>query len=149
MWNDWELYRSTDNSMTRLMLNGMTDRGVKELTGLAKAWVSPAKMTVLTENFRHGGFDMEQKAYVVERSGKAGALQLKFDASPDTPLVHPAIVVENWPAGREATVEVAGKLLPSEKIRIGLEEGLQGDKLVVWLGVESVEPVEIKIKPRS
>jgi hypothetical protein len=149
MWSHWELYRSTYNSKTRIMLHGMTDQKVKDLIGVAKSWISAPKMDVLSKNGTSNGFDMEQKAYVVKRtaSGKDGTLHLNVDAAADAPLINPAIVVENWPAGARAKVDVAGKTLPSEKIRLGLEKGLEGDRLVVWLELEATTPIEVKIKP--
>jgi len=148
MWKDWPPYRSTHNSKTQLMLHGMTDKGCKDLTGLGKSWVSPAKASIVSGNYRSSGFDMEQKAYVVERqgSGQADALHLKLDASPESPLINPAIVVQNWPEGAVATVEVAGRKLNPADVRIGIEEELNGNNLVVFLKLESSEPTEIKIK---
>ncbi|MCD6395115.1 MAG: LamG domain-containing protein [Planctomycetes bacterium] len=149
LWRDWEPHRSTYNSKTYLHLHGMTDKGVKDLTGLAKSWISPAAMNVLSGNCRNGGFDKEQKAYVVELKDprKFGPLHLELKASPDSPLVHPAIVVKNWPADAMARVEAAGEKLKDEEIRTGLEQGLEGDSLVVWLRLQATKRIEIKIKP--
>jgi len=148
-WKNWELYRSTDNSKTHLMLHGVTDKGCKDLTGLAKSWVSPAKAKVVSGNYRSEGFDQEQKAYVLELlyPREVDVLNLKLEASPDSPLVHPAIVVKNWPAGAAARVDVDGVKPKAEDIRVGLERGLEGDHLVVWLGLETTKPIEIGIKP--
>ena len=149
VWRDWELHRSTENSKTHLMLHGMTDKGVKDLIGLAKSWNSPAAMNVVSGNCRNGGFDKEQKAYMVELPDprQADLLRLKFDANPDSPLVHPAVVVKNWPADATARVEVNGRTLNADDIRLGLEHGLEGSNLVVWLGLETAKPIEIKIWP--
>jgi len=147
----WEPYRTTETSKTMLMLHGMTDKSVKDLTGLAKSWVSPAEVKVISGNYRSAGFDQEQKAHVFKASDASNpsALQLSFAASATSPLVHPAIVVENWPAGATARVEVAGKKLEDKDIKLGLEETLEGSNLVVWLGIESVEPIDIKITPAT
>jgi hypothetical protein len=148
MWKDWPPYRSTHNSRTQLMLHGMTDKGCKDLTGLGQSWVSPAKASIVSGNYRSAGFDMEQKAYVVERqdSDPADALHLKLDAHPEAPLVNPAIVVRNWPEGADATVEVAGRKISPAAVRIGIEEELNGNNLVVFLKLESSGTTEIKIK---
>jgi hypothetical protein len=149
IWKGWKPYRVTDHSKTYLHLHGMTDKSVKDLTGLANSWISPAEMNVLSENCRNDGYDKEHKAYVVELkdSSKLRPLHLELKASPDSPLVHPAIVVKNWSFDTKAQVEVAGRKLKPEDIRIGLEHGLEGDNLVVWLRLEAKKPIEIKIKP--
>jgi hypothetical protein len=148
-WKNWELYRSTDNSKTYLMLHGVTEKGCKDLAELGKSWISPAKAKVVSGNYRSAGFDKEQKAYVVELqdSDKADALHLKLDANPDSPLVNPAIVVENWPENAKAKVEVVGRKLNPLDIKIGIEKEIDGNNLVVSLKLETSEPTEIRIKP--
>ncbi|MBW2675180.1 MAG: LamG domain-containing protein, partial [Deltaproteobacteria bacterium] len=147
----WEPYRATDTSKTILMLHGMTDKSVKDLTGLAKSWISPPKARVISGKYRSVGFDKEQKAYVVQATDACnpGALQLRFAASSKSPLVNPAIVVGNWPVGATARVEVAGKKLKNKDIKLGVEHKLEGSNLVVWLRVESDEAIEIRITPAS
>ena len=149
VWKNWELYRSTDNSKTHLMLHGMTDKGVGDLTGLAKSWIAPAEAKIVSGNYRSAGFDQEQKAYGVERVGssKADALQLQLVASVDAPLVHPAIIVKDWPIGATAEVEVAGRKVKAKDIKIGVEQELEGSNLVVWLGLETTAPIAVEIKP--
>ena len=109
----------------------------------------PAKATIVAGNYRSAGFDMEQKAYVVELqdSDQADALHLKLEAGPESPLVNPAIVVKNWPVSANATVEVAGRTLNPAEFKMGIEEELNGNNLVVFLKLESSEPTEIRIKP--
>ncbi len=150
-WKNWKLYRSTDNSRTHLMLHGVTNKECGDLTGLAKSWISPAKATVVSGNYRNAGFDQEQRAYVVERigPGKADALQLQLAASVDAPLVNPALVLKDWPAGATARVEVAGRKLTAKDIKLGVEPELEGHNLVVWLRLESVEPIDLKITPAN
>ena len=37
----------------------------------------------------------------------------------------------------------------AEELKLGLEQELEGSNLVVWLRLESVEPIEIRITPDS
>jgi hypothetical protein len=149
IWKHWETLRSTENSKTYVMLHGMTDKKVNELTGLAKSWLSAPEANVLSGTYRSAGFDKEQKAYVVESLNveKAGTLRLKFDATPDSPLVNPAIVVKNWPADAAAKIKVSGHKLRDEDTRIGLEQGLEACDLVVWIRLEAAQMTEIEINP--
>ena len=115
----------------------------------SKSWISPAKAKVVSGNYRSAGFDKEQKAYVVELqdSGKADALHLKLDANSGSPLVNPAIVVKNWPDSANAKIEVAGRKLNPEDVKIGIEKEIDGNNLVVSLKLEASKPTEISIKP--
>ena len=148
-WNNWELHRSTQNSKTRLMLHGMTDKGVKDLVGLAQAWISPATLSIASDHYRSVGFDREQKAYVIERTEASiiETLKLQLAASAEAPVVNPAIVVKKWPQGARAQLTVAGKTLPTDRVKIGIERNLDGQHLVVWLKLTSHEPVDLELRP--
>jgi len=45
-WKGWKPYSTSDNSKTHVMLHGMTDKPVEQLTDLAKSWLCPAKIKV-------------------------------------------------------------------------------------------------------
>jgi hypothetical protein len=149
VWRDWDFHRSTENSRTRLMLHGMTDKGIKNLVGLAKSWISPPEVKILSGNYRNESFNKEQKAYVLEipDQHQAGPLRFKLEAGPDSPLVHPAIVIKNWPADSAVRVKVNGKKPRAEDIRLGLEKELKSNNLVAWLRLKTTKPIEIEIKP--
>ncbi len=148
-WKHWEPYRSTRNSETLIMMHGMTDKGAKDLTGIAKAWISPAPASVTEGALKDIGYDMEQKAYVFEVSGEDAdvPMRIRLEASSDSPLVHPVLVIRYWPEDTTAKVDVAG--LKAEQIKVGLERALDGNTLVVWLGLDVVTPVEVQVTKRT
>ncbi|MBL7077715.1 MAG: hypothetical protein ISS31_09610 [Kiritimatiellae bacterium] len=149
VWRGWELHRSTANSKTHLMLHGMTDKGVPDLAGLGKSWVSAPELAIVSGSYKSNGYDMEQKAYVLEAldPSKSATLKLSIGASSKSPLVNPAIVIRNWPVGATAQIKVNDRKPAADDIRIGLEQELEGNTLVIWLRLETTEPTTIRIAP--
>ena len=89
---------------------------------------------------------MDEKAYVIRRIDNSSKLGIQFEASEKSPLVNPAIVVENW--GKDPiSITVDGRLLkPDKDYQLGYDIRLEGTDLIIWLKMESDEPVEVEIK---
>jgi hypothetical protein len=60
-------------------------------------------------------------------------------ASPDSPLVNPAIVIKNW-GDADAKLVVDGKAIPrGPNFRYGHITKLEGTDLVIWANLESTK----------
>jgi hypothetical protein len=60
-------------------------------------------------------------------------------------VVNLAIVIKNW-GDDGATLALNGKNVPQGKdFRIGHRRGFQTNDLIVWIRIESIEPVEITL----
>jgi hypothetical protein len=93
----WDAYQTTDNSITKIMLDGLTQKTATELIPLAKSWLTPPEPEVVGQGFRDAGYDPTQRAFVVVRedSAKPSALECALEASEASPVVNPAIVMKN------------------------------------------------------
>jgi hypothetical protein len=147
-WN-WGAYETTDNTMTKIMLNGLTTKTVKELLPLTKSWSNPARLTVKGDNFASEGYDPTDLAYHIscEKPVKSGRFEMKVRANEDSPLVNPAFVVNNW-GDSEVELKVNGRTLERGKdFRFGHRDRLEGTDLIVWVRYESQEDTEFVILP--
>jgi len=135
----------TDDSITKVMLHGLSPKPVAELVPLAKSWISPPNATVQSEGFTSSGYDVTQRAFVFARAGSASSLRLALQATPDSPVFHPALVVKNW--GNEIPVlKVDGKKISwGPDYRFGQEYTLDGTDLVIWMNIQSEKPVTVEI----
>jgi len=142
---EWEPYKKGENFTTKIMVNGLTDKGIKDLVPLAKSWVSPAKLQVKKGDFSSEGYDQTQMAYVLvsEGSGGGSELELKLSGSDDSPVINPAFVIKGW-GDRDAEVEINGE--ESEGARTGYRNTLKGTDLIVWVKLKETEPVTVSIK---
>jgi hypothetical protein len=142
----WGVYQKSDRSVSKLLLDGLTTKKAADLVPLAKSWLTPPRMEV--SGPAHGeGYDPAQRAFVVHcESGAAGPLAVTWHADAGSPLVNPALIVRGWPS--EASVRLNGRdLAPGTGLRIGHERHLDGDDLVIWLELESAQPVSLVISP--
>lgn len=144
-WND---YQRTRKTRTRIMLQGMTDKKAADLVPLAKSWLRAAKMRLTSDGYRGGTYDQAERAYCIEKTGseKAVPCRVTVDATNDSPLINPAVIVTQW--GRQpVTLFVDGnELHPGTDFRQGIRSSPYGDDLILWLRLERRKPVTLEIK---
>ena len=143
---NWQEYSRTENSVTRLMLNGLTDRPVNELTSLAASWLKPPVVSDCASGFSGGGYDPTERAYHFTRDDcEAGALEFRLQASEASPVDGLAIVVKGW-GETAAQVSLDGRLLPDADYRQGQRHTLEGSDLVLWSAAPSMTPLRVTIQ---
>lgn len=143
---EWDPYSEGENTITKLMLHGMTAREVQDLAPLARSWVHAPRLALQGNAFENQGYDPEQMAYVIGyKGGPAQSLAFEIKASEGSPMVNPAIVVKNW-GDREISLALNGTEAKQGKdYRCGFEKKLNGCDLVVWVNVTEEEPVQFEI----
>jgi hypothetical protein len=136
----------TDDTITKIMLHGLSPKPVAELVPLAKSWISPPNVQLQGDGFASNGYDVTQRAFMFTRNaGTASHLRVLLQASNDSPLFHPALVVKNW-GESNARLRVDGKQVTwGPDYRLGKEYTLEGVDLVIWMNMESSKPVTLEI----
>jgi hypothetical protein len=126
----------------------MKNVGIDELVTMAKSWATAPKLTLMpSDNSVSNGFDLSERAYRLTLNGKQNSLKVSFrlDASKESPLYHPAVIIENW-GDQKAAIRVNGvRLTEGKEFKQGLIERLDGTHLVIWINRIADEPVEIVI----
>lgn len=143
----WKDHDYTDQTRTRIMLQGMTNKDADELVPLANSWLHAPKMKILSEAFTGGTYDQAERAYLVEKSkpGDPQALKIELEASADSPLLNPAIIIKNW-GSQAATLSINGKSIPQGKdFRQGIRKGPLGEDLIIWIRLERQKPVKVDL----
>lgn len=145
-WKNWEV---TPTSRTRIMLHGLTEREPHELARLGRSWLRAPQLKGSPDNSLRAVYDQSERAYVVTdyKTAPGKALAFTLDASDDHPLVNPAFIVKQWPA-ENATLTLNDEIVrPGSRFRSGIRYSLEGDDLIVWLKLESTEPVHLQLLP--
>jgi hypothetical protein len=144
-WN-WGHYDMTDNTMTKLMLNGMTTKTAEELIPLTKSWSNPAELKVDGDGFESEGYDATEMAYQLTCEG-AGEVKMSLKASEDSPLVNLAFVIKNW-GESDIKLKLNGKELEcGEDYHVGHRYQLESTDLILWIKYESEKATDIVIEP--
>ena len=134
----WPSAAATDNTVTKLLMDGLTTKAASELAPLAKSWLTPAALEAT--GLHSEGYQAAERAYVLVSDGSARKAAITLRATTASPIVNPALVIRNWNGG--ARVLVNGK--PAG--RIGQVRRLEGSDLVVWIELQSTEPVRIELE---
>jgi hypothetical protein len=132
---NWEPYAQGENWVTKLMMNGMTDKNVEDLVPRAKSWSNAAKLTIDGAAFESKGYDQTQMAYIIHSKEPVdnSPLKISFLASEESPAVNPAFVIKNW-GNKIPELMVDGKKIKSgDEFRYGIENSLEGTDLIVWI----------------
>jgi hypothetical protein len=139
-------YAQTSDSITKLLLDGLTTKPPADLLPLAKSWIAPPAMKIAGGPFQSEGYDPAQRAYVVT-AGSAGKFHASFEASADSPLVNPAIVIKNW-GDQVPRLKVNGKAVSwGPDYRVGQVHTLEGTNLVLWMKLQSTSPTTVDLIP--
>ena len=131
-------------------LYGLTEKDARDLAVLARSWNYPAEPKLLGSDYESGGYDKDQRAYLLtcKTAGSPAALEVTLAGSTRSPVENPALVVKNWgDAPLELTVN--GKTVPRGKsFRYGHRRSLEGIDLIVWIKAESLSPLSLRLEPR-
>lgn len=144
----WKDYAYTNNTRTRIMLQGMTPKGAADLVPLAKSWLQAPRLELTSGSYQGGGYDQSESAYVIEKNNTGGqaVLDFKINAGKESPLVNPAIIVRNW-GKKEAELTINGQKIPSGKnFRQGIVSQPASDDLIIWLRLESEKVTDISVR---
>jgi hypothetical protein len=146
---EWKEHSKTENTMTKIMLHGMTNKSAGQLAPLARSWAWPASLNIEGDDFLNKGYDQTERAYILEakRAGKNDVLTFELDANEKSPVVNPAFVINNW--GRaDAKLSVNGKSIKrGRNFRLGHRHRLGNSDLIIWLEMDSFKPIRISVSP--
>ena len=142
----WPAQKRTAQTLTKLLMDGLTTKTAAELAPLAKSWLRPAPIEVT--GLRSLGYDAAQRAYVFVRDAGFAAT-ITLHGSPDSPIVNPALVIRDWDANGRVRVRINGRPASPNTIRQGKVAGLTGTEFVLWIELQSNEPVRIEVEASS
>jgi len=143
----WNPYSEDENSKTWIMMHGMTNEGNDELVDLAKSWILPAELKLLTDNYEYKGYDSAQRAYVIVSPKGSQVISLEFDllANQKSPVVNPAFLIKNWST---ANIQLSIDNIPinhGDNFRYSLVTQLDGSDLIIWIKLKSMKPMRFSL----
>ena len=146
-WND---YATGQNWAVKIMLHGMTDRPASELAAVVRSWEYPAPLTMTSGGFSGGDYDQAERAYALTAvaSPAQSPLSCTLAASTASPIHNLAFIIKNWGAA-EAVLTLNGrKISRGPDFRLGHRETLESNDLIVWIKVETTEPLKLALIPK-
>lgn len=144
----WPPHQQDHQSLTKIMLHGMTDRPAKELVPLAKSWINPAPLSILDGAASPAHYDPTERAYLLtmDQPGSKKPLRLRLNSSPAHPAVNPAIIMSGC-GDRPVTVSLNGRIgTQNIDYRAGFRKTLNGTDLVLWINQSTTKPLNITVQ---
>ncbi len=125
----------------------MNEMSMNELVYVANGWNNPAKLEIKSKGFVSQGFNMGQRAYIIDRNSSSDkALSFTLNASKDAPLYNPAFVVKNWDKD-SLTMTLNGKKIKAGKdFRTGVYRTIDSSNVNIWIKIKTTKPVTITLK---
>ncbi len=146
-FQSWLPLEETEDTVSMLMLHGLTDKAARELVPLAKSWLSAPEIEMAGKGFASEGYDPAQRAYIVARQDAAvsAGVKLTLRASAERPAVNPVIIIRNW--GQQGlTLRINERVVPLGKdFRVGRRHTLEGTDAVLWIRKESMTPLRMSV----
>ena len=128
---------------------GASQQTPEELARLARSWAQPPELKVSGNEFRSLGYDLTQRAYILENIGtENNRLEMELMASNDSPAVNACFVVKGWSTG-DISIQLDGKILEKNKdYSVGIIRNLEKDDLILWVKMDSEKASGIIINNR-
>lgn len=152
----WPAYGRTAETMTKLLMDGLTARegATTNVLPLARSWTSPPVAHLRDAGAGTVRYDPAQRAFVVERPEDTvnGPFGIEIESSPDHPVVDPAFVIERWKAKGDAPAKVRVAVDGKDTrvpVHFGVEHHLDGDEAVIYLEMTATRPVEMDVQPAA
>lgn len=123
---------------------GFTNNKIDALIPLARYWQNPPSVSKVAGG-KSNGFIKEEKAYYFD-SIDTETLSFTIDANSDSPVVNPALVLQNCKA-KNIEIKLNGKLLEvGDALKTGLEYDVHGKpKTIIWMKKSTNQPVQFEI----
>jgi hypothetical protein len=141
----FELQHKDGNNIEAMVMYGLTDKKVEELTSLNRSW-NFAPDVIDTKGCQYKGYEKRERAFMF--SFRNNAVEFTIKATKEQPLENPAFVIANWPADYAGiSLKMNGrKKTRGGDYKAGIEMGTDGSyALVIWMEYSSTRTVAFEI----
>ena len=138
----WPISEEDRQHIGRILMTGLTTLTAAQLAPLAESWRTPA--TAVVSNGGMVRYDNSQRAYLVTGVG-AGTFSITLHGSKQSPILNPAIVIEDWQGKATISVKV-GSMDTRGEVKTGYVKELEQTKLIAFLPLSSGEDVTITVR---
>ncbi len=139
----WPIYEQDEQSISKILLTGLTRSSAVQLAPIAVSWRNPARLTL--SDGTTVPYDAAQRAYVLPLIDNR-TVRMTLHAGTTNPVVHPAFVVPGWRGLAE--MQVISGADSSLQARIGYVDALDDGKLVIYLPVTATGDVVLELRTK-
>lgn len=149
---DWVSYEETANSLCKIMLHGLTNQSPKELIPIARSWLNPPKLKIISPSYQNEGYDQSERAFIIKNNSEIPSqkvLKLEIKSAPDSPVINPCFIIKNWTVSN-IQITINGELIEREKdYRVGIRHSLKSSDTIIWINKKAEISLEIQIMEKK
>src|SRR5882762_9451021 len=138
----WPISEEDKQHIGRILMTGLTTLKAAQLAPLAESWRTPA--TAVVSNGEMIRYDASQRAYLLTGVG-SGTFSITLHGSKQSPVINPAVVVEDW-HGKATISAKIGHTDTFSEVKTGYIEELERTKLVAFFPITSDQDVTITVR---
>ena len=128
-------------------LYGMTDQPIARLVQLSRSWNRPPAVTVRTGKVKYKGYNTGERAFDFSASAAGNeTVSWEWQASADSPLVCPAVIIEGIGKQASAVLLNGKRLINGRDYEVGVVKRLEGDYVVLWFDISARKPTSVELK---
>ena len=137
------IYEREGDSITKILLHGMTQSKAEDLVPLAKSWLNPPAI-ITKYGSKRGFYNQAERAYELVSSG--GEMSFILKGSAQSPVVNPVFIIHDW-QNKEITINLDGnQLINNENYRWDRVQKIDRNDLIVWIDLQTEKEVSILLK---
>ena len=147
-WGRPPFHKGNRNTYWSSWIYGASTRTNEELAMLGRSWIDPPELVVNKGKFISKGYDLTQRAYLIEKTETGTDPELEFQllASEESPVVNACIIIQGCNSD-DISLNIGRQSLQEGKdYSTGLIHSLEGDKLLIWLNYKSTNVLTIQIE---
>jgi len=143
------IHRDEEGRLFTRMLYGMSDADPRELVQLARSWINPPELNVISGAAAFNGYDRSRRAYRIRipKDSSPEPFILDLKASEQSPFAGGSLVLENWGEGNVSITVGKDPAVTGRDYRTGYHRRLDGTDLVIWIPRRTERPFQIHIVP--
>jgi len=137
------IYERSGDSITKIMLHGMTEKSIDDVVNISKSWLNPAPI-ITKYGCTNAFYNPAEKAYELISSG--GEMSFMIQGSGQSPVINPVFLIHNWDKkGISITID-GTNLKEGEDFRWDNIRKIDGSDVILWVNKKLHSKSEIILK---
>jgi hypothetical protein len=134
------IYKREGDSITKILLHGMTESKIENLIPLSKSWLNSASL-ITKYGCKKAFYNQAERAYELISSG--GEMSFILKGSVQSPIVNPVFIIHEWQNDDIAIVLNGDKLIENQNYRQDFVQKIDRRDLIIWMDLRSDKEMSI------
>jgi hypothetical protein len=141
--------RESDKARVGRFMMGLSGKPIEQIVPLARFWLHPPAIGTDSKAYDYEGFNRDERAYYFTKENElAGDLSLTVQASSESPLVNPVLVIKNWGKHGLEIEQDGRKLEEGNDYTCSVRRSLDTKDLIIWFNLSTQDDINLNLVPK-